>query len=67
MKILITGALGHIGSGLIHSIKPNEFEKVYLIDNMSTQRYASLFNLSKEINFKFYEKDILKVDLESER
>jgi UDP-glucose 4-epimerase len=65
MKILITGALGHIGSGLIHSIKPNEFEKVYLIDNMSTQRYASLFNLSKEINFKFYEKDILKVDLES--
>ena len=63
MKILITGALGHIGSKLIHSIKPGEFDEVRFIDNMLTQRYASLFNLPNGINFKFYEEDILKADL----
>ena len=54
MKILITGALGHIGSKLIHSIKPGEYKEVRLIDNMLTQRYASLFNLPKGVNYKFY-------------
>jgi nucleoside-diphosphate-sugar epimerase len=63
MKILISGALGHIGSKLIHSIKPGEFEEVHMIDNLSTQRYASLFNLPKGVNFKFIEDDILKTDL----
>jgi UDP-glucose 4-epimerase len=64
MRILITGALGHIGSKLIHNIESGEFEDVLLIDNMLTQRYASLFNLPKGVNFKFYEEDILKADLE---
>jgi len=63
MKILITGALGHIGSKLIHSIKPLEFEEVRLVDNMLTQRYASLFNLPTDVNFQFFENDILKTDL----
>jgi UDP-glucose 4-epimerase len=62
VKILITGALGHIGSKLIHSFKPGEYKEVRLIDNMLTQRYASLFNLPKEVNYKFYEEDILKTD-----
>jgi len=64
MKILITGALGHIGSKLIHSIKPGEFEEVRLIDNMLTQRYASLFNLPKGVNYRFFENNILKADLD---
>jgi len=64
MKILITGALGHIGSGLIHSICPGQFDEVRLIDNLSTQRYASLFNLPKNINFNFIEGDILTLDLD---
>ena len=34
LKILITGALGHIGSKLIHSIIPDEYEEVRLIDNI---------------------------------
>jgi UDP-glucose 4-epimerase len=62
-KILITGALGHIGSKLIHSIRPGEFEEVRLIDNMLTQRYSSLFNLPNEVNYTFIENDILKADL----
>jgi len=31
---------------------------------MLTQRFASLFNLPNGINFKFYEEDILKADLD---
>jgi len=65
MKIMITGTLGHIGSKFIHRIKPGEFEEVRLIDNMSTQRYASLFNLPNNVDFKFFENDILKADLEA--
>ena len=62
-KILITGALGHIGSGLIHSLKFGEFDDVYMIDNLSTQRYSSLFNLPTGVNFHFIEADINSVDL----
>lgn len=64
MKLLITGALGHIGSKLIHSIKPGQFEEVRLLDNLLTQRYSSLFNLPKGVNFKFFEEDICKADLD---
>ena len=64
-KILITGALGHIGSKLIHDIKPEEFGEVILLDNMFTQRYSSLFHLPKGVNFKFLEEDILTADLEA--
>lgn len=62
-RILITGALGHIGSKLIHSIVPDEFKEVRMVDNLSTQRYASLFNLPGDVNFTFIEDDILKVDM----
>jgi len=65
MKILITGPLGHIGSRFIHSINAGQFEEVRLIDNLSTQRYSSLFNLPKEVKFKFYEDDICTADLDS--
>jgi nucleoside-diphosphate-sugar epimerase len=64
-RILITGPLGHIGSKFIHNIKPGDFEEVILIDNLSTQRYCSLFNLPKGVPFKFIEADILEVDFES--
>lgn len=64
MKLLITGALGHIGSKLIHGIKPGKFKEVILIDNMLTQRYASLFNLPRQVKFKFYEDDICRSNLD---
>lgn len=62
-RILITGALGHIGSKFIHNIKPGDFEEVILIDNLSTQRYPSLFNLPQGVNFNFIESDICTADL----
>lgn len=63
-RIMITGALGHIGSRFIHSINPGEFKKVVLLDNMSSQRYPSLFNLPKDVPFVFIEDDICTADLE---
>jgi nucleoside-diphosphate-sugar epimerase len=65
MKLFITGALGHIGSRLIHSIKPGEFDEVVLMDNMSTQRYCSLFNLPMGVPFRFIEDDVCTANLES--
>ena len=62
-SILITGALGHIGSGFIHSLRLGDFERVVLVDNFFTQRYSSLFNLPEKVKFEFIEADIMKTDL----
>ena len=63
-RVLITGALGHIGSRLIHSIAPGEFATVSLLDNLATQRYCSLFDLPKGGNFQFIEGDVCTDDLD---
>ena len=60
MKILITGGLGHIGSYLLENIGKIKFvKKVYVIDNLVTNKYFSLFNLRKT-NKKvyFYQQDL---------
>lgn len=54
MKILITGGLGHIGSHLIRYL-PVEMDLV-VVDDLSSQRYCSLFNLGRKI--KFLDRDI---------
>lgn len=64
MKLLITGPLGHIGSRLIHDLRPDEFDEVVLVDNLATQRYCSLFNLPEEVPFRFVEADVCTADLE---
>ncbi len=64
MKYVITGALGHIGSSLIRELsiwKPDC--KIIMIDNMSAQRYCSLFNLPKLANYKFIEADVGTINL----
>ncbi|MGO9139670.1 MAG: NAD-dependent epimerase/dehydratase family protein [Syntrophales bacterium] len=63
MKIMVTGALGHIGSRFIHGLKPSHFDEVRLVDNLSTQRYASLFNLPKGVKYTFIEDDINSANL----
>tara|TARA_B100001559_G_scaffold320082_1_gene331203 strand:- start:824 stop:1753 length:930 start_codon:yes stop_codon:yes gene_type:complete len=66
MNILITGALGHIGSKLIRYL-PKRFKgsKFYLVDDLRTQRYMSLINLPKESQFKFYDEPISKKLIEN--
>ena len=63
MKLAITGALGHIGSRFIHGLRLGEFAEVRLIDNLATQRYASLFRLPGGVPIRFFEADILTADL----
>ncbi len=60
MKLIITGSCGHIGSYVsnkIHLIP--KIKEVILIDNLSSNRYISLFNL-KSNNYKFYQIDLTK-------
>jgi UDP-glucose 4-epimerase len=66
MKILITGALGHIGSRLIRAL-PQKIPDtdLVLLDNLATQRYCSLFELPKEVEYKFIIKDVVEDDLSS--
>jgi UDP-glucose 4-epimerase len=65
MKIVVTGALGHIGSRLIR-VLPDVFPtaEIFLVDDLSTQRYCSLFNLPAEGNYRFLEADVMIVDLD---
>ena len=52
MNILITGALGHIGSKLLRYLKKNKkINKILLVDNLTTNKSSSLFFLKKEYQF----------------
>ncbi len=64
MKIIVTGALGHIGSYIIRSL-PKSIKDLnfLLIDNLSTQRYPSLFNLPSSAHYKFIEADVSNFNL----
>lgn len=64
MKIVVTGALGHIGSALIRQL-PLHFPdaEIVMLDNMMTQRYTSLFDLPAVGHYRFIEADVRSVDL----
>jgi UDP-glucose 4-epimerase len=64
MRIVVTGALGHIGSQLIREI-PSALPgaEVLMLDDLSTQRYCSLFDLPTEGRFRFLEADVLTANL----
>ncbi len=64
MKLLVTGALGHIGSAVIRKLPTalGIIDEVIMIDNLSTQRYSSLYNLDPD-KYTFIEGDIRTLDL----
>ncbi len=64
MRIVVTGALGHIGSGLIRRL-PEFFSsaEIVLLDNLRTQRFASLFALPEQGRYRFVEADVVTDDL----
>ena len=66
MKIVVTGALGHIGSYVIRDLAV-QFPgvEIVMIDNMMTQRFPSLFNLPDTGNFQFIEGDVRTLNLNS--
>ena len=63
MNFYIIGGLGHIGSFLIRNL-PKYFLKsnFIIIDNLSTSRYSSLFNLNKKYKYKFVYSDVKKTN-----
>lgn len=64
MRLIVTGALGHIGSQLIREIPSGMPDvDVLMLDDLSTQRYCSLFNLPSEGRYRFLEADVMTADL----
>ncbi len=64
MKIVLTGGLGHIGSAFLEqapNILPNAH--IVVIDDLSTQRYCSLFDLPKSLSYEFIEGRIQDIDM----
>ena len=59
MKVLITGACGHIGSFFaenIHKIK--NISKAILVDNLKSNRFNSLYNFKKKNKLSFFLRDL---------
>lgn len=64
-KILITGALGHIGASLIRNLDDRIIDEVILFDNLESRRFPSLYNLpQKKYKFRFVRDDILTADFD---
>ena len=64
MKIIVTGALGHIGSFVIRDLAiqfPDS--EICMIDNMMTQRFPSLFDLPSQTKYRFVDDDVTTADL----
>jgi len=58
MKIIITGALGHIGSYIINDlVKIKKIKKIYLVDNFLNNRFNVLFKLQNK-KFQFIYGDV---------
>ena len=63
MKIIITGACGHIGSYIAENIyKIKKVKKTILVDNLKSNRFCSIFNLNKRNNLEFYIKDLNDIE-----
>lgn len=64
MKIVVTGAIGHIGSFVIRDLAVQfPGAEIVMIDNMMTQRFPSLFNLPALGRYRFIEADVTTLDL----
>ena len=59
MKIVVAGAIGHIGSYVVRDLA-HQFPSAatVMIDNMMTQRFPSLFNLPATGRYRFLEADV---------
>jgi UDP-glucose 4-epimerase len=64
MKIVVTGAIGHIGSYLIRDLAARfPGSEIVMIDNLMTQRFPSLFNLPTSAKYRFIDADLTTTDL----
>jgi len=64
MRVVVTGALGHIGSRLIRELAAAwPGAEIVMLDNLATERYASLYDLPDACRYEFVEGDVLTADL----
>ncbi len=50
MNLLITGGCGHIGSYLAENVyKIKNIKKTFIVDNLESNRFDSMFNSKKKI------------------
>lgn len=57
-RIVVLGALGHIGSAVIRSPALIEAcDEIVLVDDFTTQRYSSVFDLPASGNYRFVQGD----------
>ncbi|HEY3044866.1 MAG TPA: SDR family oxidoreductase [Vicinamibacterales bacterium] len=64
MRIVVTGAMGHIGSYLVRDlVQPFPNAEIVMIDNLTTQRFPSLFHLPANGRYRFIEADVISMDL----
>ena len=63
-RIVVTGAMGHIGSYLVRDlVQPFPDAEIVMIDNLTTQRFPSLFHLPASGRYRFVEADVTSMDL----
>ena len=61
MKLIITGACGHIGSYLAERMYLiPKIKKTILIDSLESNRHCSLFNIGNKNNLSFFQIDLSK-------
>lgn len=61
MQIILTGALGHIGSHLLRNFNLIDENVTFVaVDSLLTERYPSLFNLESNRMTRFFAKNISK-------
>ncbi|MDE0973560.1 MAG: SDR family oxidoreductase [Candidatus Nanopelagicales bacterium] len=59
MRIVVTGALGHIGSELIRNpTLIDACHEIVLIDDLSTHKFGSLFNLPPGVKYTLLQGDV---------
>ena len=64
MKFVVAGALGHIGSLLVRRLGDwYPKSEIVMVDNLSSERYCSLFNLPKKTKNIFINGNVCELDL----
>ena len=64
MRLIITGGLGHIGSGLLNKINSfKNLKEIIVLDYALRNKKNILFNLKIKSRIRFIEQDILTFDL----
>ena len=66
MKLILTGGLGHIGSGLLEKINMfKNIKGVTIIDNVSSNKISALFFLKSKIPIKFIDQNLSNLNLKN--